>query len=156
LSVRTTLDPKLQVLGRKVLADGLVRYDEAHGWRGPVQRVAIGPGDWGVAMADIPALGDIAPWRLGVVLDVQGDTAKIGMQPQGELSGELSKTRETGLLTAAGIKWTGKAMKSVVSPGDVIYVEPTDGKLANLRLRQIPEISGALVAMDPYTGRVLA
>jgi penicillin-binding protein 1A len=156
LSVRTTLDPKLQILARKVLADGLVRYDEAHGWRGPVQRVALTGGDWGVALADIPALGDVAPWRLGVVLDVQGETAKIGMQPQRELSGELSKNRETATLTADGIKWTRKPMKQVVSAGDVIYVEPVEGKPGQLRLRQIPEISGALVAMDPYTGRVLA
>ena len=41
LSVRTTLDPKLQVLARKTLTDGLVRYDEAHGWRGPVSKIDI-------------------------------------------------------------------------------------------------------------------
>src|SRR6202043_3242765 len=35
LSVRTTLDPKFQVMARKALTDGLVRFDEAQGWRGP-------------------------------------------------------------------------------------------------------------------------
>ena len=34
LSVRTTLDPKLQVMARKTLSDGLVKFDEAQGWRG--------------------------------------------------------------------------------------------------------------------------
>ena len=38
LSVRTTLDPKMQLMARKALTDGLVRYDEAHGWRGAIQR----------------------------------------------------------------------------------------------------------------------
>src|SRR5205814_2120875 len=36
LSVRTTLDPKLQSIARKALVDGLVRFDETQGYRGPV------------------------------------------------------------------------------------------------------------------------
>ncbi len=44
----------------------------------------------------------------------------------------------------------------MLSPGDVIYVEPTDKDSGKYRLRQIPDISGAIVAMDPWTGRVLA
>ena len=42
------------------------------------------------------------------------------------------------------------------TPGDVVYVEPLTGKDGQFRLRQVPEISGAIVAMDPQTGRVLA
>ena len=38
----------------------------------------------------------------------------------------------------------------------MVYVEPIEGKPGQFRLRQIPEISGAIVAMDPYTGRVFA
>src|SRR3972149_4001176 len=36
LSVRTTLDTKLQLLARKTLTEGLVKFDEGQGWRGPV------------------------------------------------------------------------------------------------------------------------
>ena len=43
-----------------------------------------------------------------------------------------------------------------MKPGDVVYVEPLAGKTGEYRLRQIPEVSGACVAMDPFTGRVLA
>src|SRR5215208_3020264 len=64
LSVRATLDPRVQVAARKALADGLVRYDEAHGWRGAVTKIELG-GDWGVKLADVKALNDI-PWRLAV------------------------------------------------------------------------------------------
>ena len=39
--------------------------------------------------------------------------------------------------------------------GDVIYVEPV-GKPGDYGLRQVPEVNGAIVAMDPHTGRVLA
>ena len=58
-----------------------------------------------------------------------------------------------------------RAASDVVKPGDVVMVEPvgaqkatgTSGKAAGLyALCQVPEVSGALVAMDPHTGRVLA
>ena len=48
------------------------------------------------------------------------------------------------------------SLKQLVKPGDVVYVEPLAGKTGEYRLRQIPEVSGACVAMDPFTGRVLA
>ena len=156
LSVRTTLDPKMQLWARKALVDGLVRYDEAHGWRGAIRNIAFGA-DWGVALAEVPALGDVTPWRLATVLEVTDSSARIGLQPKREGSGDVSRERETALLTAEGIKWTRKgSLRGVVTAGDVIYVEPLEGKSGQYRLRQIPEISGAIVAMDPYTGRVFA
>ena len=81
LSVRTTLDTKYQVLARKVLTEGLVRFDEAQGWRGPVAKIDIS-GDWGVKLADIKALADVAPWRLAVVLETSDQSARIGVQPR--------------------------------------------------------------------------
>jgi penicillin-binding protein 1A len=155
LSVRATLDPKMQLMARKALADGLVRFDEAHGWRGPVRQIEIGS-DWGQALGQIPPLGDVAPWRLAVVLDVNDASARIGLQPPKEKSGEIARERETGVVTADGARWTRKKLKQVFTPGDVVYVEAIEGKPGQYRLRQIPEISGAIVAMDPYTGRVFA
>src|SRR5438270_13506899 len=61
LSVRTTLDPKLQVVARKALVDGLIRYDESQGYRVAVQKLEVS-GDWGVKLADVKALSDIQPW----------------------------------------------------------------------------------------------
>ncbi|GGH22359.1 penicillin-binding protein [Alsobacter metallidurans] len=154
LSVRTTLDPKLQLVARKTLADGLVRYDEAHGWRGAIQRLEITGKDWGPPLGEVPALGDVQPWRLAVVLDVNGDTARLGLQPKRDPSGQLERDRETAILNNEGAKWTRKPVRQLFATGDVVYVEPVAG--GQYRLRQLPEISGALVAMDPYTGRVLA
>src|SRR5271165_3865106 len=68
LSVRTTLDPKLQTIARKVMTDALVRFDENQGYRGPVTKIDMS-GDWGTRLADIRALSDVAPWRLAVVLE---------------------------------------------------------------------------------------
>ncbi len=38
LSVRTSLDPRLQIAARKALQDGLLSYDERRGFHGPVKR----------------------------------------------------------------------------------------------------------------------
>lgn len=156
LSVRTTLDPKMQAMARKALVDGLVRFDEARGWRGTKTRIDLAGADWGQPLADIPALGDISPWRLAVVTEVAGGQARIGLQPKKEAGGRAEQRRETGVITADGIKWTRKSMPATLSTGDVVYVEPVAAKPGQFRLRQVPAISGALVAMDPFTGRVLA
>jgi len=161
LSVRTTLDTKLQEVARKTLVEGLVNYDESRGgWRGPVKQLEPQGDDWGVKLADVGALNDIAPWRLAVVLQADDRTARIGLQPGRDPSGHVSKQRDVGILPLDGMKWAkvnGRAPKKVtdvVSPGDVVYVEPQqDGQY---RLRQIPQVSGAMVVEDPWTGRVLA
>ncbi len=156
LSIRATLDPKMQAMARKALVDGLVRYDEARGWRGAQQKIELSGREWGIALADALALGDIQPWRMAVVLEVSGGRARIGLQPKRDAAGQVARDRETGFITADGVKWTRKSVDKVLNVGDVVYVEPASGKPDQYRLRQIPEISGAIVAMDPYTGRVHA
>jgi len=157
LSVRTTLDPKLQQFARQTLADGLVRFDEARdGFHGVVQKIDVQTLDWGVELANVQAVTDVKNWQLAVVLGFNGDIAQIGLQPKRDSGGRVPTTRDTGLLAADGLKWTKKTAKQILSPGDVIYVEPMPDKSSQYRLRQIPAVSGALVAMDPQTGRVLA
>ncbi|HKM88693.1 MAG TPA: penicillin-binding protein 1A [Xanthobacteraceae bacterium] len=164
LSVRTTLDPKIQVLARKTMTNGLVNFDELQGWRGPVGKIDI-DGDWGVRLADVKSLSDIDPWRLAVVLEVNDQSARVGLLPLRDPGGALVKAREFGILPLDGVKWakpTGGPAKpiqlvsQVLSPGDVVYLEPSPKEQGQFRLRQVPEISGAMVVMDPHTGRVLA
>jgi penicillin-binding protein 1A len=168
LSVRTTLDTKLQEIARKALRAGLVHYDEARGgWRGPVAKIDI-KGDWGVKLAKVHGLNDVAPWRLAVVLEADDKSAKLGFQPPREPNGKLGKDRDTGTLTLDGVKWAkikGRAPRKVsqlLNPGDVVYVAPASDKdkkdkdKSDWVLRQIPEVSGAMVVEDPWTGRVLA
>jgi penicillin-binding protein 1A len=163
LSVRTTLDPKLQVLARKTMIGGLVAFDEQEGYRGPISRIDVG-GDWGVKLAEVKSLSDIDPWRLAVVLEVNDQSARIGLQPPRDPGGAIVKERTIGIVPLEGVKWAKPAsgpskpiqrVSQVLSPGDVIYVEPL-GEKGQFRLRQVPEISGAMVVMDPHTGRVLA
>jgi penicillin-binding protein 1A len=161
LSVRTTLDPKIQTSARKVMTDALVKFDESHGYRGPVAKIDVN-GDWGNRLADVRALSDVAPWRLAVVLETGDKSARIGFQPGREPGGALSKEREIGIVPLDGVKWARKRGKSpakvsqVLNPGDVVYVEPMEKDSKDFKLRQIPEISGGMVVMDPVTGRVLA
>jgi penicillin-binding protein 1A len=158
LSVRTTLDPKLQVLARKALQDGLVSFDEARGFRGPVTTIDIS-GDWGGALGKVAALSDVPEWRLAVVLDAGKDSAKIGLQPPTLASGALSSARDEGTIPLSAMKWAKRGVTNVTSvlkPGDVVYVEALADQPGSFRLRQVPEIEGAIIAMDPYTGRVLA
>ena len=165
LSVRTTLDTKLQAAARTALIDGLVRYDEGRGWRGPVSHIDLN-GDWGVKVADVKSLADVQPWRLAVVLEVNAQSARIGLQPSREAGGFVSKEREVGIIALEGVKWAkaaegsmrGKAVTKVtqvLNPGDVIYVSPEKSQ-GQYRLQQVPDVSGAIIAMDPWTGRVLA
>src|SRR4029077_1101485 len=118
------------------------------------------------------SLSDIAPWRLAVVLETSEQSARIGFQPGRELGGAVLQDRPTGNITLDGVRWakavsgptrgkTPTSVSQVLSPGDVIYADPLIGKdgrtvESQYRLRQLPEVSGAMVAMDPWTGRVLA
>jgi len=50
--------------------------------------------DWGPPLAEIPALGDVRPWRLAVVLEANDNAARIGLQPAKEAGGEGSSERQ--------------------------------------------------------------
>src|SRR3979490_689464 len=104
LSVRATLDPKLQVMARKTMAAGLVNFDEAQGWRGASSKNDVA-GQWGVKLADVKSLSDIAPWRLAVVLERGRQSSWIGFQPGRELGGAVLKDRQTGNITLDGVRW---------------------------------------------------
>ncbi|WFS02056.1 penicillin-binding protein 1A [Rhizobium tumorigenes] len=164
LSVRTSLDPQLQIEARKALQDGLVGYDERRGYHGPLKQISTAT-DWGIELSKIPALSDVPEWKIAVVLAVSSDGVDIGLQPDVDPSGKLSTERKRASIAAADMRWayrsaeangkTAKTPAGVLSPGDVIYVEKLADS-AGYRLRQPPKVQGGLVAMDPHTGRVLA
>jgi penicillin-binding protein 1A len=163
LSVRTTLDPKLQMLARQTMVNGLVNFDESQGYRGAITTIDVN-GDWGVKLADVKVLDDIDPWRMAVVLQVDDQSARIGLQPARDPSGAVVKNRDVGIVPLDGVKWAKPAtgpvkpiqkVSQILSVGDVVYVSPLTEQ-GQYRLRQVPDISGAMVVMDPHTGRVLA
>jgi len=158
LLVRTSLDPTLQAAADKALRDALEAYDRRHGWRGPVAHIAI-DGDWQSRLAAVPippGAADVG-WSLAVVRSTAGDAATIGFSNGGEATipyGELRWARKYINDDAVGpVPATAAA---AVSPGDVVLVQPLDASGKTYGLRQIPAVSGALIALDPHTGRVLA
>jgi penicillin-binding protein 1A len=166
LSVRTTLDPDLQLKARKALHNGLIRYDTLRGFRGPVDTIDVA-GDWGAPLGEIRGLSDVPEWRLATVLEASAEGVRVGLQPGRQASGELVEERETGFVAAADMEWAfrhtvdGQRVRAnspaeVLSPGDVVYVEKKGEDEEGWLLRQVPQVSGGMVAMDPHTGRVLA
>ncbi len=152
LTVRTTLDPKLQAIAVRSLRDGLVAYDQRHGWRGRFAHLSS-LADWGTQLSKIPPLEGIGDWHLAVVLETGKGAAKVGLA-----DGSIAE------LGTADIRWTGRSKVSdLLYAGDVVLVatiedSPQTAPTApiHVALRQMPAVNGAVVAIDPHTGRVLA
>ena len=163
LSVRTTLDPKLQEIADRTLHDGLRAYDRRHGWRGPLSRIAV-DGDWQDALGAIEPPPDLDEWRLAAVLEVSRASAKIGFADGSSGTIPLAEARwARPWVEGQRIGKSVRQMSDVLAAGDVVPVEEIadDGSgetypAGTFALRQIPDIEGALVALDPHTGRVLA
>ena len=178
LSVRTTLDTRLQQAAYIALTDGLIAYDRRHGYRGPLRTVA--PEQlvaWRDVFTRLPATHFPRPeWQRAIVLEVTNTHARIGL--------EVSDNE--AVIVLSGVKWARKflndsrrggsvkAVDQVLQMGEMIIVAPEikpeqrDEKAENVvveadipdlpryDLQQYPTVNGALVALDPFTGRVLA
>ena len=165
LSVRTSLDPELQRVVDAALRQGLVEYDRRHGWRGPVAQVELGTGWEGrLAQLRVPGMGS---WQMALVHAVAADRAEIGFADGSR-----------GIVPLEEMRWAGRTLEEqkvgprprtpadVVRPGDAILVEALvpaagatpapPGAPRRFGLRQVPDVGGAVVALDPHTGRVLA
>jgi penicillin-binding protein 1A len=169
LSVRTSLDPDLQVIARATLQKGLLDYDERRGFHGPAATIETSP-DWATNLAKlisdnkIPVLRDVPEWSLAVVLSVSDSEVEIGLEPKN--GNNAQPERKTGTIAAGDMEWayrdakgerrTARSPEGVLNTGDVVYVEALAADGNAYRLRQPPKVQGGLVAMDPNTGRVLA
>ncbi len=154
--VRTTLDTKLQKIASKALDDGIEQYDQKHGYRGALTKIETGD-KWQETLQkfDVKKLYK-GSWKKAVILSASQDTAAIGVE-----NGAL------GSIELASLKWARKYLSinslgpvvkkinDVLAVGDVVLVEKSDNGDVYL-LRQVPEVNGAFVAIDPHTGRVLA
>lgn len=165
LAVRTSLDPVLQETATRVLQKGLIEYDLRHGWRGAFSHVPVGElSPQRLAQVKTPA-GLPPAWSVAAVQAVTPTGATIML-----IDGTVGTLPLEGAVWArpwkpeqrVGDRVTG--VDQVLKPGDVIFVEPLmieDGKTSTPRpgefaLRQIPQVDGAIVALDPHTGRVYA
>lgn len=155
LTVKSSLMPQLQNMAVASLRKGLMDYDMRHGWRGPIANLnSIDNWEEGLNKIITPA-GQLKNWNLVVVTQIENQNATIGF-----------KDGSTSSLPLSGVKWARKCLQDcyalgasiervgqVLEKGDVILVEKTEKDYV---LRQIPNIQGAIIALDPHTGRVLA
>jgi penicillin-binding protein 1A len=167
-SVRTTIEPKMQIFARQALARGLIEFDRKRGYRGPVKKIEdLQGGDWAQHLAGIKVADDVKPWRIAIVTEVTETSATIGLQPSSKPDGSLGDDRETGVIPIELMTWAqayvdgsklGKPItkaEQVLAVGDIVYVAPSSDP-TKFHLVQVPDVEGGLVAMDPHTGRVLA
>lgn len=170
LSIRTTLDTRMQLAARRALRDGLEAYDRRHGFRGPLTRFEEFD-DWPARLGEVRAPADIdSDWSIALVLEVNEREALIGFadRTRGRIPlYALSWARSPSRDPEASMPRLGPAISradAALSMGDVVMVKRLTAQDApsetvaedHFGLRQIPEVNGGILAMDPFTGRVLA
>lgn len=157
LAVRSTINPKLQSIAVEALREGLTAYDRRHGYRGPIAKVTDVQ-EWKTKLEETKKPdGMLEDWLMAIVLSAGTERAEIGLE-----NGQKS------YIPLKGVKWARKylnegyaqgpeitAASDVVSKGDIVLISWLQDE-AYYELQQIPEVQGAIMAMDPHTGRVLA
>ena len=163
LSVRTTLDPAMQGIAEQALRDGLIKYDRRHGYRGPVARIQVAD-KWREYLSNVDKPTGAGGWSLAIVLRVNQKTAFVGM-----------KTGTIGSIPLSELKWARQWLdpqkvgprvmeaSDALKVGDVVLVEQLEkNNMSEQRgpkkygLRQVPAVNGAIVVLNPHTGRVYA
>jgi len=140
--MRTTLDSNLQTAARVALMNGLENYDRRHGWRGAWGSTDMAAG-WEKAALKKSPPSERRSWRAAVVEQVEGG---VRVRP--------AKDFGPGPLAKEDVAWArgGKGL----AVGDLVFVEPDEKVSGAYRLKQVPLVNGALVAIEPNSGRVLA
>ncbi|MBF0212084.1 MAG: transglycosylase domain-containing protein, partial [Magnetococcales bacterium] len=167
LEVHTALDPRLQKNAQQAVHKGLIEYDRRHGYRGPVAHIADvglqGRGAWlkshektqqpttggfyHALVLEVPKQG---PAHLLLTSGKEAQLPLEGMKWARPRRKDAKDNREKDLGPVP------KKISDLLAPGDVILVEPPEGKRTHYALAQEPNAEAALVCMDPHTGQVLA
>jgi len=166
LSVRTTLDPFLQQIADNALEHGLEALDRRQGWRGPLGEMQAGA-DIDKVLAD--QTSKLRPNHYAaLVTKVEQRRAEIyvngrpAMIPFELAFWAYPPRRDDGVRPPPL-----QDLRHALSKGDIVIVQPPgftpdlirgDFKPApnHFALGQRPDVEGAIVALDPHTGRLLA
>lgn len=152
--VVTTIDGNRQPFAVDALRDGLMAYDRRHGWRGPVEQVEP-PGDpaddkaWAARLENRYPIGGL---QSAVVVSLDGSGAEAVLR-----NGERVTVPFESMEWARPFESRSRvgdppdSPSDVLDVGDVVYL---DGEGADRQLAQVPEVEGAVVALDPATGAV--
>ncbi len=140
-NIKTPLDLNLQKIATQSLRNGLIKYDKRRGYRGPLINKKYSE-KWFNNLEKY-RLEKTIDWKLAIVKKVNNSFIEIET---------IDKNK--GSIYQNDIAWTKKLIDEIFKVGDVIFVKRKNKN--NFSLRQLPKANGAVVVMDPYTGRVLA
>ena len=141
LNINTPINLKLQKIATQSLREGLISYDKRKGWRGPLTNKK-NFNKWTDGLEKFKLEKSIG-WQIAIVKKIEKFSVEIE-----------TENKSSGLINYKNISWTKKELNKLFKRGDVIYVENIDKN--NFTLRQLPEVNGGIVVMDPFTGRVVA
>ena len=141
LNINTPLNLDLQKIATNSLRGGLISYDKRKGWRGPILSKENFD-NWTKGLEKFQLEKSIN-WDLAIIKKIEKFTTQIE-----------TKNKSKGYITYENISWTKKEFTELFKVGDIVYVENL--KNDKYALRQLPEVDGGIVVMDPFTGRVLA
>ena len=141
LNINTPINLNLQKIATQSLRDGLISYDKRQGWRGVIVNKKYS-NKWDEGLQKFKLEKSIN-WELAIIKKISQFSVEIE-----------TENRLKGFIKYENISWTKKELNGLFKTGDIVYVENIDKN--NFALRQLPEVNGGIVVMDPYTGRVLA
>ncbi len=153
LSVRSSLDTSIQSIADLALKSGLLEYDKRNGYRGVIDNNSNK--NWFNEY-----IGKHQPHNFFLAKVVKLDELK------GTVDLEVLKGKDIVKGRLLNFKWARKSLgkgylgpeinkaNEVFKSNDIIYVSFNNESFYNLE--QIPKINGAIIVMDPYTGRVFA
>jgi penicillin-binding protein 1A len=154
--VTATVDSRLQAAADAAARRTMLEYERRHGYRGPLERLdAAALADPAAQAAAFRRHRDRGNLVAALIESVQarGALARLrdGLAVQLDWE-ELSWARAA--LPDDGLGPYPRSAADVVQPGDVVYLEPrADGRHW---LAQLPAVAGALVALDPRDGSIVA
>ena len=140
-NIKTPLDLKLQKIATQSLRMGLEEFDKRKGWRGALTNKKKHK-NWKKELSNFN-LEKSLEWELAIVKRI--DKFETVIQ---------TKDNKNGVINFNDIDWTRKNFKQLFKKDDIIYVKKISE--GNYSLKQLPNVNGGIVVMDPYSGRVLA
>ena len=147
LSISTPLKISYQIQALESLRKGIEDYDRRRGWRGPITN-KIKNQDWQKKISNLK-LDPTLNWKVAEITSLDNNEIKFQLIPN-------NKEKKNGSLFLKKIKWSisnKKSIKDIHEIGDIIFVK----KKGNFwLLKQYPKVNGGIIALDPFTGNVLA
>ncbi|QQZ44710.1 penicillin-binding protein 1A [Pseudomonas sp. SK3(2021)] len=148
--VTTTVPSDLQEMANTAVHEGLITYDQRHGYRGPESRL---PGKTHAAWAqELTKQRSISGLEPAIVTQVDKNGLQVLTRTGEEHVGWDSMKWARPFLNTNSMGAAPRQPSDVAQVGDLIRVQRQADN--SLKFRQIPVVQGALVSLDPQNGAI--